>query len=143
MIVNFIFAFLATLGYSFLFNVPKKCIILASLGGAFGWISFWAMGVNGTAPVTAAFIGASIVAIWGEILSVRVKEVVTIFFIPGIVPLVPGSGMYYTMLAIIQKDFAMAAILGSETLFVAGAIASGLIMVSSISRVIRGRKMVA
>lgn len=138
---SFIFAFLATLGYSVLFNVPKKCIILAALGGAFGWLGFLAMGMNGTAPVTAAFVGATIVAIWGEILSVKVKEIVTIFFIPGIVPLVPGYGMYHTMLAIIQRDFERAAIVGSESLFVAGAIASGLIMVSSISRVIRGRKM--
>lgn len=141
MVENFIFAFLATLGYSVLFNVPKKLIFLSSLGGAFGWMGFWALGINGTAPVTAAFIGATIVAIWGEILSVRVKEIVTIFFIPGIVPLVPGSGMYHTMLAIIQGDFAGAAVVGSETLFVAGAIASGLIMISSISRLIRGRKM--
>ncbi|SET12535.1 threonine/serine exporter family protein [Anaerobranca gottschalkii] len=140
LIENFIFSLLATWGYCVVFNVPKRFLLLSSLGGAFGWMGYITLNSNGTAPVTAAFAGAAIVAIWGEILSVKLKDIVTLFFIPGIVPLVPGAGMYYTMLAIIEKDFAKAAIVGSETLFVAGAIASGLITVSSISRIIRGKK---
>lgn len=141
MFESFIFAFLATLGYSIVFNVPKRFIPLAALGGALGWMGYIGFGLNYDAPVTAAFIGATIVGIWGEVLSVKVKDIVTVFIIPGIVPLVPGAGMYFTMLAVIEKDFELAATTGSESLFVAGAIASALILVSSISRLFRGRKI--
>lgn len=142
MVENFIFSFLATLGCSVLFGVPKKMIPLASLGGAIGWMGFIGFGaVNYNSPVTAAFVGATLVAIWGEILSHKLKDIITVFIIPGIMPMVPGSGMYFTMLAIIEKDFQHAAVVGSETLFVAGSIASALILVSSVSRLIRGRRV--
>jgi uncharacterized membrane protein YjjB (DUF3815 family) len=141
MVVKFIFALAATFGYSIVFNVPKKLLHISAIGGALGWLSYTALDANMNSPVTAAFIAASVVAIWSEILAGRVQDLVTIFIIPGIIPLVPGSGMYYTMLAIIEKEFGKAAVLGSETLSVAAAISSALIMVSSISRVIRGRKI--
>jgi len=141
MIVSFLIALVATLGYSIVFNVPKKYLHLSAIGGALGWLGYTALGSNVNSPVTSAFIASTIVAIYGELLSVRVKDLVTLFIIPGIIPLVPGSGMYYTMVAILEQEFQRAAVLGSETLFIAAAIASALIMVSSISRAIRGRKI--
>ncbi len=103
MLSNFIFAFLATFGYCIVFNVPKKHLSFAALGGGLGWMGYISLYSTVNSPVIAVFIASTIVAIWGEILSVKVKDLVTLFIIPGIIPLVPGSGMYYTMLAIIEK----------------------------------------
>ncbi|WP_353894185.1 threonine/serine exporter family protein [Proteinivorax hydrogeniformans] len=140
---NFFFALLATLGYCIVFNVPKKYLLLSSFGGAIGWITYVSFNSYLDSPVTAVFIASSIVGLWGEILSVKIKDLVTIFIIPGIIPLVPGSGMYYTALAIADQDFEQAAATGSETLFIAITIASGIILVSSLSRLIRGRKIMS
>lgn len=65
------------------------------------------------------------------------KKPATVFIIPGIVPLVPGSGMYYTMLAITEKRFNDAANIGTETIFIAVAIAMGIIISSSLSKSIK------
>lgn len=141
MILNFLYSLGATLGFAIVFNVPKKYLLISAIGGALGWIGYTFLGINIDSPVTASFLASTIIGVWGEFLSVREKTPVTLFIIPGIIPLVPGSGMYYTMLAMIEGNFEKAAITGSETLFIAGSIASALIMVSSISRAIRGRKL--
>ncbi|WP_350342656.1 threonine/serine exporter family protein [Proteinivorax tanatarense] len=139
MLENFFYAILATLGYCIVFNVPKKYLFLSSLGGALGWVTYIYFYQRLGSSVTSVFVAASLVALWGEILSVKIKDLVTIFVIPGIIPLVPGSGMYYTMIAIMDQDFEQAAIIGTEAVFIALSIACGIILISSISRLVRGR----
>lgn len=65
------------------------------------------------------------------------KKPATVFITPGIVSLVPGAGMYYTMLYLVQKDYSQATIAGSETFFMAAAIAIGIIVSTIFSRSLR------
>ncbi|QXM05947.1 threonine/serine exporter family protein [Crassaminicella indica] len=136
MFLQFIFSFLSTLGFAILFNIPKKAIIKASIVGGTGWIAYVYSNEKFHSLIVASFIGACIVAIISEIFARKFKETVTVFIIPGIIPLVPGAGMYYTMLAVIKKDFDKFATIGSETMFVAGGIATAILIVSSITRMI-------
>lgn len=136
MFLQFIFAFISTIGFAVLFNIPKKAIIKASFGGGIGWIAFVYSNNHFHSLIVASFIGACIVAIISEIFARKFKETVTVFVIPGIIPLVPGAGMYYTMLSVVEKDFNKFASIGSETIFVAGSIAVALLIISSITRMI-------
>ncbi len=68
------------------------------------------------------------------------KKPATVYIIPGIVPLVPGAGMYYTMLALVSKDFYTAINKGTETFFIAAAISLGIIISTSLSRSIKRMK---
>jgi uncharacterized membrane protein YjjB (DUF3815 family) len=87
-----------------------------------------------------AFIGAITVGLVGELFANRFRSPATIFIIPGIIPLVPGYGIYYTMTSIITKDYSTAASKGFETLFVALSIATALIITATIGRLIRNNK---
>ncbi len=136
MLLQFIFAFLATVGFCILFNIPKEAIIKSSCIGAAGWIAFMYSNTKLESIVFASFIGACVVATISEIFARKFKEAVTVFVIPGILPLVPGAGMYNTMLAIIEKNFSKSAIIGTETMFMAGSIATAILIVSSITRII-------
>lgn len=93
--LNFIAAFFYTSGFCILFTVPKKRIWAASLTGALGWIAYKVLVMNGDSKILACFIGSCVVAVISEIFSRAGKEATTLFIIPGILPLVPGSGMYY------------------------------------------------
>ena len=64
------------------------------------------------------------------------KAPATIFLIVGIIPLVPGGGLYYTMEALLSGDTALFAQTGLETAACAGAIAVGVSMVSSLARLL-------
>lgn len=136
MFLQFVFSFFSTMGFAVLFNIPKNEILKASLVGATGWI-FYSYFYDGFhSLIFASFIGACVVAVISEIFARIFKDAVTVFIIPGILPLVPGTGMYNTMLAIIEQDFYRAALTGTETIFVAGSIAAAILIVSSITRMI-------
>lgn len=131
-----IFAFMSTIGFSILFNAPRKNIVVIGLTGSFGWLMYKVSEYYNGLPIASTLIGAITVGIIGEIFARLLKKPATIFIIPGIVPLVPGSGMYYTMYAIIERRFLDAANFGSETLFIAASIATGISISSSFGKVI-------
>ena len=64
--------------------------------------------------------------------SVYHKAPVTVFLLPGIFPLVPGAGIYYTAYYFIQGNNALALSNGISTFKVAVALAVGISLVLSI-----------
>jgi len=132
MVISLIMGFFATLGFCILLHVPKKSIVVSSLVGGIAWAIFQL--TMGFGSIAACFLAACAVGILSEILSRLLKQASTVFSIPGIMPLVPGSGMYYTMLKLINGNLDSAASLGAQTMFLAGAIALGLLVTSSIIR---------
>ncbi|KGG81498.1 threonine/serine exporter family protein [Caloranaerobacter azorensis] len=135
-IKEFIYAFLSTLGFSIIFNIPKDSIVKSGITGALGWIIYIFVNNNYYSKVAGAFLGAIVVGMIGEIMARLFKKPATVYIIPGIVPLVPGAGMYYTMLSIIEKNFIEAANFGTETLFIAAAISSGVIISTTLNKTI-------
>jgi len=73
------------------------------------------------------------VNIFSEIFARLLKNPVPIFLIPGIIPLVPGAGMYNTMTALIKNNFDTAIKTGIQTLLIAGSIAIALMLVTSFN----------
>lgn len=137
MISQVICAFIATLGFGILFNVRNKNLFYASLGGALGWLTYLiSMNIN-TSPMLSTFVASLIISIYAEIFSRVLKNPVTMFLICALIPLVPGSGMYYTILAAVQGDIMQSLNNGIETLSIAGTIALGIITVSTLSRLIQ------
>jgi uncharacterized membrane protein YjjB (DUF3815 family) len=59
----------------------------------------------------------------------------TIFVIPGILCLVPGAKIFYTMEALLRSNVEDMAHVGIETLMMAGAIAMGLLVMGAIIKV--------
>lgn len=140
-IKQLILSFISTIGFSVLFSSPKKTLGYNGLTGAIGWTIYFITANIFRSNIAATFLGALTVGLLGEFLARVCKKPATIFITSGIIPLVPGAGMYYTMLAIIENDFTMAATKGVETFFVATAIAVGVIISSAFSRSIKRVKL--
>lgn len=136
MVIEFIYAFLSTFGFSVLFNIPRKVIVYTSTTGALGWCVYSLVEKQYDSKISSAFLGAFVVALIGEYLARRLKKPATVFVIPGIIPLVPGYGLYYAMLKIIENDFEKAIQVGFETGLVAIGIASAIIIATSLIRLI-------
>ncbi len=130
------YAFIATLGFSILFNIRGFNVVLAALGGAAGWFAYLlSMSLSG-GPIFSFFIASIVVGVYAEVMA-RVRSApATTFAICAVIPLVPGGGMYYTMFESIQGNTARSLELGMETLITAGAIATGLVLVSSATNLI-------
>lgn len=131
-----IYSFISTLGFSILFNAPKDCIVKSSICGTFGWIVKLNLTDLFSSNVGGTFFGAATVGVIGEILAKKYKKPATVFIIPGIIPLVPGAGMYYTMLNFINNDFSKTIEVGSDAIFTAISIAIAVIVASSLSKAI-------
>lgn len=137
---QFIFSFISTVGFSILFNVPKKSIIYAGLTGGISWILYMYIDKLTSSIIFSLFIASTVVGILGEIFAIIDKKPVTTFIIPGIVPLVPGYGIYLSMVNLINRDFYEFAITGTEAIFSSGAISIGIIFVSSLAKLLKKKR---
>ena len=136
MITQFILAMFATLGCCIIFHLPYRCMPVSAMIGAVGWTCCQLLTQAELSIAVSTFIATLLVALLGEVFSRVLKDAATLFVIPGIIPLVPGGGMYYTMLYFIQGDMASAGEWGTRTVLIAIAIAIALLVMSSIVRII-------
>ena len=129
-------SFIVTFGFGILFNIKGKKLIFAALGGGLSWYCYSLPLSLGLSEVSSLFISALVFSTYSEVLARIFKTPVTSFVICALFPLVPGSGMYYTMLATINGDLQNAIHLGINTLANAGTLALGVIFISTITSLI-------
>ena len=129
-------SFIITFGFGILFNIKGKKLLFAALGGGLSWYCYSLPLSLGLSEVSSLFISALVFSTYSEVLDRIFKTPVTSFVICALFPLVPGSGMYYTMLATINGDLQNAVHLGINTLANAGTLALGVIFISTITSLI-------
>lgn len=132
---HFIFASAATCGFAIFFNVHKKILIYDALIGGLGWIVYLFLYKSIDNPMLWGFISAIAVSIISEILARKIHQPAIIFITPGILPLIPGIGLYNTVNYIIQKEYINAATTGTRAIMISIGIALGILVSSSISKV--------
>ena len=134
MMIQTLGAFIATLGFGVMFNIRKGKLIAAAFGGALGYLIYsFCLKLQFAEPLSL-FIASAGFTIYAEILARKMKAPVTLFIVCALIILVPGGGMYRTMLAIIQGNLDNAVQIGLSSLASAGSLALGTIFVSSLSK---------
>lgn len=142
MFIQFVIAWLSTYWFGIIFNVRGKRLLYSAFGGGLAWICYYLSNLKGFSTGICFFIATVVLTIYSEIISKRIKTVVTSILIPGLIPLVPGSGIYYTMLYTTDKKPMEAFFKGLDTLSASGAIALGIIVVSSIVKIFKDLKKI-
>jgi uncharacterized membrane protein YjjB (DUF3815 family) len=132
LIYEILFSYFATIFFAYIFNAPKKSIFITGLIGTIGWLVYIYFFNIHQAIVLGSFVGALVVGLLSEFFARQFKMPVTIFLTSGIIPLVPGAGLYYTMFELVQNNYAAAVSKGVETIFIAGSIAVAIAISSSL-----------
>ncbi|MCD8500998.1 MAG: threonine/serine exporter family protein [Bacillaceae bacterium] len=127
MVLELFICFIATASYGIIFSAPKKSLILGGFIGMIAWIVYRTLPSYGVTTVFATSIASVITASISHYLARKLRFPATVFSIPGIIPLVPGSKAYYTMIAFLEGDYIGGLELGIDTMLQAGAIAAGLV----------------
>ncbi|MCD2345311.1 threonine/serine exporter family protein [Clostridium guangxiense] len=141
MILNSIYATMASFAFAVLYHIKGKAMIFSAIGGGLGWFVYL-ISIHYNNSVTVSLFAASItVSIYSEAMARILKKPVTVFILCGIIPLVPGNGMYYTMYETISGNLTKAAHWGFQTFMYAGSIAVAIVFVSSITKLIKLRKV--
>ena len=130
-----LYALLGCAAFCFIFELRRwRYILSASLTGMVSWLVYLALADWST---ISRFLLATIAAATLAELFARIyKTPATIFLIIGIIPLVPGGGIYYTMEALINNNMPQFVRNGMETAACAGTIAVGCSLVSSTARIL-------
>lgn len=131
-------AFIGTMGFAVLFGTPRRYYLTCGLTGMVGW-AVYIMLNSQFSFAGAAFFGALAVALTSTLLAVWRKCPTTVFLICGIIPLVPGGGIFWTAYHLVANHLRLAATTGFTAIKVTIAIAGGIIIAAAIFNLI-GRK---
>lgn len=134
MLIQIISAFFATAAFAVLFHLPKKYLILTGTTGSFGWFIYLISLRFMTDKILATLTATLIVALISHILARVYKTPVTMFLVPGVIPFVPGAGMYQVVRSIVDGNSGSTTYYFLETLQVAGAIALGIFIIDTFFR---------
>lgn len=134
MIKMVVSAFFATIGFAVMFNIRGKKLFYSALGGSVAaFVYYLCLYVWNIENFMSLFWASVVLAIYSEIMARKLKAPVTVFAICALICFVPGGGMYYTMLAIVNKQNMEAIALLIDTLASAGALALGIVLVSTLT----------
>ena len=130
---HFVVTVIATIAFGITFQVPRRHYLAAGITGAVGWMVYiFGVELLSMSPAIATLVATLPLTGCSRFFSITHKAPVTIFLLPGIFPLVPGAGIYYTAYYFIQGDNALALSNGISTFKVAVALAVGISLVLSI-----------
>ena len=132
MIIQFLVAMVATAAFSVLYSVPRKNILPGAVAGGVGWIIYFTLEKAGADTIVYAFTSAFFLGVISRICAVLFKTPVTLYLLPGIFPIVPGAGIYYTAYYFFMNDMASFAKNATEITKIALAISFGIIFALSI-----------
>ena len=125
---------IGSVGFALLFGVAKKHFAFALISSVISCLAFEIVLFFTNAMFLASFVSAGLAAAYSEFMAHRIKTPATVMIIIGIIPLVPGARLYYTMLGIVRDDMAMFSSNGESALLIAAGIAVGIIAITAISR---------
>ena len=125
-----------SLGFSVLFNIRGKKLVAVTLGGAIGWAVFLLLSFFGMDEPIAYFLVALLVSIYAEGMARLLKAPATIFVAPSLVPLIPGSSLYYTMAYALGGDSTRFLEKAGSALALASALAAGIVISAVLARLL-------
>ncbi len=127
-------------GFSMLFNIHGPGILICVIGGILTWSIYCLCMALGADTIMAYFYGTVVAAIFSEVMA-RVRKYPAIsYLIVSLFPLIPGASVYYTMNYAVQGNMDKFAEQGVHTIAIAGIMAVGLLMVSTVVRMWNGWK---
>ena len=125
-VIQLITGALGSVGFGILFHMKKKYLPLAAAGGFISWMVFLlGKGLWGNVFLPSLLAGF-IVDVYAEILARICKETSTSFFVTSVIPLIPGSTLYYCMNSIVEGNTVQALEYGRDTFLFAFGIAAGM-----------------
>ena len=132
-IIHLVTAGIGALGFSLIFNIRKELLPAAAMGGLLDWgvymLAEWFFGGGVFLPSVAA---AAFASLYAEAMARLKKTPATVFYIPALIPLVPGGSLYYTMSYAVLSQWDMVQRYGASTAYCALGIAVGMSLVLSV-----------
>ena len=133
--------FVGCCGFCVLFNVHGQGMVLCIAGGVAAWMLYLLCGWLGCDVYAANLFAAVFAALYAEVMA-RVRKCPAMpYLVIATLPMLPGAGVYYTMSMGLEGNMMDAVGKGLETVGVAGSLAVGILLVSTLFRLVNRRRM--
>ena len=131
-----IFSIVASYGFVVIFNIHGFGSFLCALGGGITWAAFCIVQALGGQDLMCYFLATVVAAVFAEVMA-RIRKYPAIsYLISCLLPLIPGSGIYYAAQQAMQGNSQGFVFYGTRTLAIAGCMAVGILLVVTLTKVI-------
>ena len=135
-VIEALASFVACTGFTFLFNIHGNGKFLCGLGGMLTFLVYRISGYFGLDTITAYFLGTLAASTYAEVMA-RVRKYPAIsYLVISAFPLIPGAGVYNTVMFAMRGELNQCINTGMETLAIAGVMAGAILLVSTAFRII-------
>lgn len=129
-----LFAFLGAAGFVILFNIHGRGKLFCALGAALTWAVYLIAQQQSGSDLVAYFFAALFSSVYSELMA-RIRKFPAIsYLVISIFPIIPGAGAYYTMQYAVQGQMDLFASKGLFTAAIAGVMAVGILLGSTVFR---------
>jgi len=135
-ILQILMGALGSLGFSILFNIHGRKIVIAVAGGALSYASYLITYHFYQDPVPGILLATIVAAILAEICARLFKAPVIILLVPMLIPLIPGGDLYYAMQHFVFNETEAFSEIIQLVIKEMGAIAGGIIVVTFLAQLI-------
>lgn len=132
-ILQLVMAFIGSVSFCLVFNLRKQLILIASTGSVLCWWGYLLGAYLYEGVLIPCMLASIVAALYAEILARIKKAPATLFLIIAVLPVIPGSKLYYTMSSVVHKDWILAKEYGLLTIESAVAIAVGISLIWAAS----------
>lgn len=130
-------ASLASIGFAIVFKIHSKHFFSIAIGGGLSWLSYLIFYHFTSNDTISIFFASFTITVFSEIIARINKAPSSIFYIPSMIPLIPGGNLYYFFSYYLQQDFKNCSFYGSLLLRQSLAIVLGTITVYTIFTLIQ------
>lgn len=134
--IQIITAFIGSIGFAILYNIKGKKLLICGLGGAFSWTIYLLAYHHFNDVVLALLISTISSGFLAEFLARIIKTPVIILLVPMLIPLIPGSDLYYTTQSLMLNEIDAVSHYGNLVIKEAAAIAMGIILSVCIVQIV-------
>ncbi len=135
-LIQIIAAVFSAIGFSLLFNIHGKKLFITGFGGAVTWGVYILVHIQTGNVFMACFVATMAIMAFAEIMARVAKTPVIILLVPMLIPMVPGGDLYRMMTNLVMDNSEQASFYGYQLLMEVGAIAFGIIVISTIMQLI-------
>ena len=138
LVFHMVFSFLSSISFAIICNVPKRSIPMGGIVGMLGWMGYILLSMNGYGVFLASVVCSLLLAFAGQIAARIFKMPLTIFYVPGLVPIVPGISAFQAFRHLTLNDYHAAAMGFLNVGYCAIGIACGIVISDILFNMILG-----
>lgn len=132
MLLQTLATFMLTVSFCVILAAPRSEWIFCGISGIVSYLVNQLILTSGIHQILATLGAAMALSLSSRMLAVIRRQPVTVYLMPGIFPLAPGAGIYFTAYYLIAGDMEAFSQEGMKTLETAVAIALGIVFASGL-----------